>query len=56
MKRVPGKKDTVFMNIDKERTIIAMRFAKNEETKKKLDLLHDNIASEKNIPIINKLI
>ena len=56
MKKVPGKPDTVYMNIDKKKTLLAMKLVNSEETKKKLDLLHDNIGKEKNIPIMNKLI
>ena len=44
------------MNIDRKKTLLAMKLVKNDETKKKLDLLHDNIGKEKNIPIMNSLI
>ena len=53
LKKVPGKEDTVYLNIDQKKTRLAMKLVNNVETKKKLDLLIDNIGKEKNIPIMN---
>ena len=51
--KVKGKPDTVLLSIHKKKTPVAMSLVTNEATKKKLDLLLDNLASEKNIPLIN---
>mgnify|MGYP000897080479 CR=1 FL=1 len=56
MKRVEGKPDTVYLKVDKKKLLLAIKLCKNVETKKKLDLLHDNIGKEKNVPIMNALI
>lgn len=43
--KVTGKTDTVYLSIHKKKTPVAMSLVKKEETKKKLDLLLDNLAS-----------
>lgn len=56
LKRVIGKSDTVLMRIDKIKTPEIIKMVKSDETRKKLDLMLDNIAKEINIPILNMLI
>ena len=56
LEKVPGKNDTVMLTIDKHKTPLTMTYVKSEATRKKLDLMIDNIAKNTNIPILDKLI
>ena len=46
----------VYLGINKKKGATAMTLLENPETRKKMNLLMENVCADKNVPIINQLV
>lgn len=46
----------VYLNTNKKKGPMAMAMLENPETRKKMNLLMENVCADKNVPIINQLV